>query len=59
MKLALYIVFSVLVVGGYGYVNMAGIDPFASPDERGAAPPEASRRGGGVIFWYGGFGGGK
>lgn len=59
MKLVLYIVFAVFVVGGYGYINMAGIDPFASPDDRGAAPPDATRRGGGGIFWYGGYAGGK
>ena len=60
MKLVLYIVFAVFVVGGYGYINMAGIDPFASSDERGAVPPDATRRGGaGGIFWYGGYAGGK
>ncbi|MEM1416941.1 MAG: hypothetical protein AAGH15_18735 [Myxococcota bacterium] len=55
----LYPLFGLVVLGGYGYMNVQGIDPGASSYERRALPPAARAAGVGGAFWYGGFRGGK
>ena len=41
MKEVLYLLFGLAVVGGYAYMNLRGIDPFATKAERSLAPPAA------------------
>lgn len=47
-----------LVVLLFAYVSFTGYRPFTR-DERGRLPGDARRGPGGVIFWTGGFQGGK
>jgi hypothetical protein len=54
----LYILFALLVIGGYAYASYRGLE--LSRTEKGVAP--ASARGahiGSSSFWYGGYRGGK
>jgi hypothetical protein len=58
MLKAVYILFAVLVIGGYGYASYRGLEvPRA---KKGMAPAGArGAHGGARTFWYGGYRGGK
>ncbi len=57
MKELLYLLFGAAVVGGYVYMNVAGIDPFAAKTERAIAAP-AARGAGAAGFVAGRYGSG-
>ncbi|MEM7609496.1 MAG: hypothetical protein AAF411_29470 [Myxococcota bacterium] len=54
-------IFSLVVLGGYGAANVFAYDPFATSSETRELPPNVSSHAprSGVVFWYGGFSGGK
>ena len=62
MRVLLYPLFGALVLGGYAYTAVNGIDPFASSADARTMPPEvrsAPAGPGAAFFWYAGVGGGK
>jgi hypothetical protein len=58
MLKALYVLFALLVIGGYAYAGFRGVE--LSGRKRGV-PPQSIRgaHGGTRTFWYGGYRGGK
>jgi hypothetical protein len=53
-----YVLFALLVIGGYAYASHRGVE--LSRTEKGVAPAGArGARGGAHVFWYGGYRGGK
>jgi hypothetical protein len=58
MLKVLYVLFAILVIGGYGYAGYVGGE--LGRTKKGYAPA-ASRgaQGGSRAFWYGGYRGGK
>ena len=58
MLRGLYIVFAILIIGGYGYVVVRGME---LPRTRKSFAPQSVRgaHGGARTFWYGGYRGGK
>lgn len=66
MRYALYILFGLGVLGGYAFLELRGIEPFAAASEVRTAPAGTpgrpgvgTGRGSRSLFWYGGFHGGK
>jgi len=65
MRHLLYIAFGLVILGGYAFMNVRGIEPFgASTEVRDmpsgtAGPGVGTGRGPRSLFWYGGFHGGK
>ena len=58
MLKGLYVVFALLVIGGYAYASHRGME--LSRTEKGVAPAGARGAHGGThVFWYGGYRGGK
>jgi hypothetical protein len=57
MARKLYIVFGVLVIGGYLYAGIRGLE--LSQPRRGTAPAGARGTHGGWSVWYSGHHGGK
>ena len=58
MLKALYALFAILVIGGYGYASIRGMEV---PRARKTIAPQSVRgaNGGVRTFWYGGYRGGK
>ncbi len=58
MLKALYALFAILVIGGYGYAAVQGME---LPRTRKSVAPQSVRgaHGGTRTFWYGGYRGGK
>jgi hypothetical protein len=54
----LYVLFAILVIGGYGWVALRGME---LPRTRKTIAPQSVRgaHGGARTFWYGGYRGGK
>lgn len=54
----LYVLFAILVIGGYGWVAVRGLE---LPRTRKTIAPQSVRgaHGGARTFWYGGYRGGK
>jgi len=53
-----YVLFAILVIGGYGWVAVRGME---LPRTRKTIAPQSVRgaHGGARTFWYGGYRGGK
>ena len=58
MLKALYALFAIVVIGGYGYAALQGME---LPSTRKSVAPQSVRgaHGGVRTFWYGGYRGGK
>lgn len=65
MRYLLYVGFGLIVLGGYAFINVRGIEPFGTSSEVRSMPagtpgaPAGTGRGPRSLFWYGGFHGGK
>jgi hypothetical protein len=58
MLRGLYVLFAVLIIGGYGYAVVRGMEPART--RKSVAPQSVRGAHGGVrTFWYGGYRGGK
>ena len=58
MLKAFYVIFAILVIGGFAYAGVTGGE--LSRTKKGIAPASSrGAQGGSRAFWYGGYRGGK
>ena len=55
----LYVVFGLLVIGGYGYVAWSGYEVRGTRQQLSAKGVRGTTGGGGVAYYRGGYRGGK
>ena len=59
MLRALYVLFGLLVIGGYGYASWQGLEVKKTKQGVSAQAMRGRTGGGGVIYYRGGYRGGK
>ena len=59
MLKALYVVFGLLVIGGYAYVSWNGLEFFRPRQQQLSPPGVRATHGGGGVYYRGGYRGGK
>jgi len=59
MMRRLYLVLALLIIGGYGYADWRGFEPFVQTTRGNAQQSIRGAHGGGRTFWYSGYRGGK
>lgn len=57
MRKVLYVLFAMIVIGGYAYAGFTGEE--LSTTKKGYAPKGSRGSQGSRAFWYGGYRGGK
>lgn len=56
MAKAFYVLFALLVIGGYGYAGMRGLEMSSAKTRIAPGGVRGAHTG---VFWYGGYRGGK